>query len=179
MGKIEPKWVDGVWLGVNDMSGEHIVHTNGHITMTRSIKRKTPDARWRAGEIRQINIWPSKYCNDDNVAKFVTNDEIEVPRMNNAGTKIQIGTNAKVLTNDELDEPKMDRNITTSTSNSEYKWVRINGRMQKIYNDDARKRKSGEDNDNETSMKKLRTDDTTKLTENGRNSDDPGCLIAT
>ena len=46
VGKLDPRWRDGVWLGVRRDSGEVYVGTGSGVVLTRSVRRREPSQRW-------------------------------------------------------------------------------------------------------------------------------------
>ena len=44
--KLEPRWEDGIWLGIHDVSGEHIIGTRDGCLKAKDMKRKPEEDRW-------------------------------------------------------------------------------------------------------------------------------------
>ena len=53
--KMEVRWQSGVFLGVNDTSGEIRVGTSEGVTMARDMRRKSREEdRWQADKVKEI-----------------------------------------------------------------------------------------------------------------------------
>ncbi len=46
MEKAAPRWRDGIWLGFNSRTHEHIVSDKGEIVHCRTIHRRPPEDVW-------------------------------------------------------------------------------------------------------------------------------------
>ena len=66
MGKAEPRWIPGVFLGVKMNSGEKLVATEGGIIKVRSIRRRLEAERWNLEEHKWISKYPWRpYSNSE------------------------------------------------------------------------------------------------------------------
>jgi len=55
---LEPRWGDGVFLGINGRTGEYIIGTATGAIATRTIKRRPDNEKWKAELIEQVNYYP-------------------------------------------------------------------------------------------------------------------------
>ena len=58
LNKWDPRWADGVFLGVRAISNEVFVGTPEGIVKCRAIRRKTPDQRWNIDMLNKIQGLP-------------------------------------------------------------------------------------------------------------------------
>ena len=59
-GKLEPRWMFGTYLGFRIESGESLVGTPEGVFKTRSVRRRTEDARWSLKAIEELKGAPWK-----------------------------------------------------------------------------------------------------------------------
>ena len=67
-GSIDPRWLDGVWLGVRMESDEVLIWTSEGIFPARSIQRKPAEHRWDVEQIKSVKGTPWKpygFTDDD------------------------------------------------------------------------------------------------------------------
>ena len=57
---MEPKWKEGVYLGIRLESSEMLVGTEEGVFKCRSLRRKTEDARWNAQAVENMKGVPWK-----------------------------------------------------------------------------------------------------------------------
>ena len=53
-GKMEPRWKEGVYLGIRLESSEMLVGNEDGVSKCRSLRRKTEDERWNAGAVECV-----------------------------------------------------------------------------------------------------------------------------
>ena len=57
--KAEYRWAEGIWLGIRDESGEHIIGTEGGIIKARTIRRPgSPEERWKWEKFEKMRGLP-------------------------------------------------------------------------------------------------------------------------
>ena len=69
--KLEPRWVEGVWLTVRERSGENVIGAAGGIIKARSFKRVPVDERWDAEAVRAVRGYPWNPGGDDEAVPVV------------------------------------------------------------------------------------------------------------
>jgi hypothetical protein len=56
--KPTPQWRDGIWLGFNSRTHEHIVSDEGEIVHCRTVHRKPPESMWNKQLVLDIKGTP-------------------------------------------------------------------------------------------------------------------------
>ena len=56
--KLDPKWEEGIWMGILEESGENIIATADGCIKVRSIRRKAPEDRWSNALLDQVKGSP-------------------------------------------------------------------------------------------------------------------------
>ena len=62
--KLASKWVKGLWLGVTDESGEHLVYAFGKVDRYRTIRRLAAD-RWNGPALKALRATPREPKSDN------------------------------------------------------------------------------------------------------------------
>jgi len=58
--KIETKWMDGVWLGIKNRTGEHVIGTPEGIVKAHSVKRRAAEERWDIEAVNAVKGTPGR-----------------------------------------------------------------------------------------------------------------------
>jgi hypothetical protein len=90
MAKYEARWYDGVWIGINERSGEGIVMCGNQVVKCRCIRRKPPSERWNGHLLKEFTKPPWAPNGEDQDHRITTrlrreSDEEEV----SAGRQIE------------------------------------------------------------------------------------------
>ena len=56
--KLESRWEDGIWLGIHEASGEHIIGTKDGCLKAKDIKRKPEADRWMLEDVQNMKGTP-------------------------------------------------------------------------------------------------------------------------
>ena len=59
-GKFEDLWSEGIWLGFDMRTGEHMVGTSVGVFRVATVKRKPIDARWSADKVAALQGSPKQ-----------------------------------------------------------------------------------------------------------------------
>ena len=58
--KLERNLKDGVWLGINGRTGEHVIGTSEGVVKAYTVKRRPIDERWSLEEVHAVRGTPGK-----------------------------------------------------------------------------------------------------------------------
>ena len=56
--KVEARWEEGIWLGVQEVSGDHIIGTAAGCLKTKDLRRKPQEDRWRSEDMKKMKGTP-------------------------------------------------------------------------------------------------------------------------
>ena len=56
--KADTRWAEGVWLGIRDISGEHIIGTQDGVVKVRMVRRRPEDQQWKWSEFQKMRGLP-------------------------------------------------------------------------------------------------------------------------
>jgi len=58
--KIETSWRDGIWLGIKNRTGEHIIGTPEGVVKAYTVRRRPEEERWSAEEVNAVRGTPGR-----------------------------------------------------------------------------------------------------------------------
>ena len=86
-GSLNPRWIEGVWLGIRPRTSEVIVGTSKGVFKTRSFRRVPENERWSADTIKALTgvPWKTSEFEDSDKLRIRFPDESEVMEDKEAG----------------------------------------------------------------------------------------------